>query len=57
MSIQVSGLGLGERAERILILSLFSIGGEIQLGMIILTILTIVTVIQRITYVILTLNK
>ena len=57
MNIQISGLGLGERAERILVLALFSIRGEIQLGMVILTILTIVTVIQRITYVILTLNK
>ena len=57
MNIHVAGLGVGERAERIIVLALFSIGGEIQLGMMILTILTIVTVIQRITYVILTLKK
>jgi archaetidylinositol phosphate synthase len=52
LGIVVSGVGVGERAERLLVLIFFSLVGYIWVGVYIILILAIITLIQRCAYII-----
>ena len=45
--MDLRGIGIAERSERILILCLFSFIGEIRLAIIIITILSFITFMER----------
>nr|AIF16333.1 CDP-alcohol phosphatidyltransferase (pgsA, PGS1) [uncultured marine thaumarchaeote KM3_73_F02] len=49
--IKIRGIGVGERAERILVIAILSIVGVVWLGVVLVLILAIVTFVQRITYI------
>ena len=51
MSINLTGIGLGERAERILILAILSILGFIEIAIIVILVMSILTFIHRFIYV------
>lgn len=48
LMIKLSGIGIGERAERILVLSIASILGHINYGVIIVLVLAFITFLQRV---------
>ena len=48
--LRMAGIGIGERAERILVLGILSIIGLVWLGVIIILLLTVVTFIHRVYY-------
>jgi archaetidylinositol phosphate synthase len=47
LGVSVFGVGIGERAERMIVLALFSLVSQISLGVIIVLILALITFIQR----------
>jgi archaetidylinositol phosphate synthase len=57
LGVTLSGIGLGERAERLVILIIFSLAGYVWLGVYLILFLAIVTVIQRYFYLLSALRK
>lgn len=57
LNIKLSGIGIGERAERLIILAIASIIGYPYFGIILILILTIITYIQRMVFIITELKK
>jgi len=57
LNIKLSGIGIGERAERLIILAITSIIGYPYFGIIIILILTTVTYIQRMVFTLTELRK
>lgn len=51
LSIQISGIGVGERAERLIVLVIFSLVGYIWIGVYIVLILAVFTFLQRYAFV------
>lgn len=51
LKVRVAGIGIGERAERILVLAVFSIGGYTYYGVIVVLILALITFIQRMVFI------
>jgi archaetidylinositol phosphate synthase len=47
LQVKVSGIGLGERAERILVLAILSLGGYTYYGVVVVLILAFITFIHR----------
>ena len=47
LSVTLSGIGIGERAERLLVLVIFSIFGYVAFGVYVVLVLALVTFIQR----------
>lgn len=47
LGVSLSGIGIGERAERLLVLIVFSLIGYVWIGVVIVLILAIVTFVQR----------
>jgi archaetidylinositol phosphate synthase len=47
LGVSLSGVGIGERAERLLVLIVFSIAGSVWIGVIIVLILAFITFLQR----------
>ncbi|HXQ93120.1 MAG TPA: CDP-alcohol phosphatidyltransferase family protein [Nitrososphaerales archaeon] len=47
LGVSLSGIGIGERAERLLVLIVFSIAGFVWIGVIVVLIIAIVTFLQR----------
>lgn len=48
----MSGVGVGERAERIIVLAALTIFGFVHLGVIVVLILALITYLQRFIYVV-----
>lgn len=57
LGVKVSGVGVGERAERIVVLAAFSILGFVYLGVILVLLLALATYIHRFIYVVNALKK
>ncbi len=57
LGVRVFGVGVGERAERLIILSLFSIAGFVYLGVWVVLALALATFVQRFTYVMKALDR
>ena len=53
--ISMQGIGIGERAERLLIIAIIGIAGFMEIAIIIVIIVTVITLLQRL--VILTKNR
>ena len=47
LGVSLSGIGIGERAERLLVLIVFSIAGYVWIGVIIVLVIAFVTFLQR----------
>jgi archaetidylinositol phosphate synthase len=52
LGVKMSGIGVGERAERLIVLIAFSLIGLVWIGVYIALMLAVITVIQRYTYII-----
>lgn len=50
LGIKLSGIGIGERSERLLILAIFSITGLVEYGIIAVAIVALLTLLERIFY-------
>ena len=51
LNMKISGLGIGERAERVLALSILSIIGYVEIGLVIVAFLAAVTFVQRFVFI------
>ena len=52
LKIELKGIGIGERAERLIVIAIFSIAGLTQYGIIVVAIIAGVTFIQRLVFVV-----
>ena len=57
LSVTLSGVGIGERAERLLVLVLFSIFGYVAYGVYVVLVLAFVTFVQRYVFIYRSLNS
>mgnify|MGYP000272714084 FL=1 len=57
LGVRMSGVGVGERAERIIVLAALTIFGFVHLGVIVVLILALITYLQRFIYVVNILKK
>ena len=51
IQIKMVGIGIAERAERLLLLAIGTIIGQIQFALIVILILSVITIIQRIIFI------
>ena len=57
LQIKLSGIGIGERAERLLVLVVFSLFGYVALGVYVVLALALITFVQRYIYIVSRLQK
>ncbi len=57
LGVQIAGVGLGERAERMLLLVVFTLAGQLFYGVLIVAVLAAATFVQRTSYMIGMLNR